>query len=267
MQQQWVRFLESDTQRFGTLEGSRVRVWSGNMFEYPVRGDRTVALSDVRLLMPVQPTKVIALWNNFKALGAKLELPVPAEPLYLVKTPNSYLEPGGIIRHPGGQAKVVFEGELGIVIGQHCKQVSEEDAEAHVLGYTCANDVTVADILHRDASFAQWVRAKSFDTFCPFGPAVATGLDPQSLRVRTLLDGLVRQDYPISDMRFSVAQLVSLISQDMTLLPGDIILCGTSVGVGSMKPGSTVEVEIEGIGRLSNRFEGQRVLQEQEAAA
>ena len=150
---------------------------------------------------------------------------------------------------------MVFEGELGIVIGKTCKQVEERDAPAHVLGYTCANDVTVADILNRDASFAQWVRAKGFDTFCPFGPAVATGLDPARLTVRTLLNGDVRQDYPISDMRFSVAQLVSLISQDMTLHPGDIILCGTSVGVGSMKPGSTVEVEIAGIGRLVNRFE------------
>lgn len=254
MQLHWIRFVEGGKEQFGTLEGERVRVWHGDMFEYPQRGDRTLALADVRLLTPVRPTKVIALWNNFKALGDKLGLAVPAEPLYLVKTPNSYLEPGGTIRHPGGNAKVVFEGELGIVIGKTCKQVAERDALAHVLGYTCANDVTVADILNRDASFAQWVRAKGFDTFCPFGPAVATGLDPEKLRVRTLLDGQVRQDYPVSDMRFSVAQLVSLISQDMSLLPGDIILCGTSVGVGSMKPGSTVEVEIDGIGRLTNRF-------------
>ncbi|MBK6009288.1 fumarylacetoacetate hydrolase family protein [Ramlibacter ginsenosidimutans] len=254
MQLHWIRFLEGGKEQFGTLEGERVRVWHGDLFEYPQRGDRTLALAEVRLLTPVRPTKVIALWNNFKALGEKLGLAVPAEPLYLVKTPNSYLEPGGTIRHPGGSAKVVFEGELGIVIGKTCKQVAERDALAHVLGYTCANDVTVADILNRDASFAQWVRAKGFDTFCPFGPAVATGLDPEKLRVRTLLDGQVRQDYPVSDMRFSVAQLVSLISQDMSLLPGDIILCGTSIGVGSMKPGSTVEVEIDGIGRLTNRF-------------
>ena len=254
MQLQWVRFLEGDTVRFGTLEGERVRVWHGNMFEYPDRGDRTVPLADVRLLTPVQPSKVIALWNNFKALGEKLNLSAPPEPLYLVKTPNSYLEPGGTIRHPGGGLKVVFEGELGIVIGRTCKQVGEQDALQHVFGFTCANDVTVADILNRDASFAQWVRAKGFDTFCPFGPAVATGLDADKLRVRTVLNGEVRQDYPVSDMRFSVAQLVSLISQDMTLLPGDVISCGTSVGVGSMKPGSTVEVEIEGIGRLVNRF-------------
>ena len=123
-----------------------------------------------------------------------------------------------------------------------------------MFGYTCANDVTVADILFRDASFAQWTRAKGLDTFCPMGPAIAAGLDPATLRVKTLLDGQVRQDYSLSDMTYSVQQLVSRISFDMTLLPGDVILCGTSVGVGSMKPGSLVEVEIEGIGRLSNRF-------------
>jgi 2-keto-4-pentenoate hydratase/2-oxohepta-3-ene-1,7-dioic acid hydratase in catechol pathway len=254
MQLHWVRFLDGGVERFGTLEGARVRIWHGNMFEDPERGDRTLALENVQLLMPVRPSKVIALWNNFRALGEKLQLAVPAEPLYLVKTPNSYLDPGGTIRHPGGNAKVVFEGELGIVIGRTARQVRESEAMEHVLGFTCGNDVTVADILHRDASFAQWVRAKSFDTFCPLGPAVATGLDPAKLRVRTLLNGEVRQDYPVSDMRFSVAQLVSLISQDMTLLPGDVILCGTSLGVGSMKPGSLVEVEIPGVGRLGNPF-------------
>ena len=132
--------------------------------------------------------------------------------------------------------------------------MSEASALEHVFGYTCANDVTVADILNRDASFTQWVRAKGFDTFCPMGPVVATGLDPSTLTVTTLLNGEVRQNYPISDMRFSVQQLVSLISLDMTLNPGDVILCGTSIGVGSMKPGSLVEVEIGGIGRLGNRF-------------
>jgi 2-keto-4-pentenoate hydratase/2-oxohepta-3-ene-1,7-dioic acid hydratase in catechol pathway len=255
MTARWVRFSDGDKVGFGTLEGERVRVCEGDMFESPVPTDLMVPLAGVRLLTPVQPTKIIALWNNFRALGEKLKLAQPAEPLYLIKAPNSYLEPHGTIRKPAGEGKVVFEGELGIVIGKTCKQVDEKHALDHVFGYTCANDVTVADILNRDASFAQWVRAKGFDTFCPFGPAVATGLDPEQLVVKTLLNGEVRQDYPISDMRFSVRQLVSLISQDMTLYPGDIILCGTSFGVGSMKPGSTVEVEITGIGKLSNRFE------------
>ena len=251
----WVRFAVGDSVGFGTLEAGSIRVYEGSLFEGALPTDRLHSLSTVRLLMPVEPTKIIALWNNFYALGDKLGLPVPAEPLYLIKSPNSYLGPGGIIRNPRSGGKVVFEGEMGIVIGKTCQMIPESLALDYVFGYTCANDVTRADILHRDASFAQWARAKGFDTFCPFGPSVTTGLNPATLVVKTILDGDIRQDYPISDMRFSVAQLVSLISQDMTLHPGDIILCGTSVGVGSMKPGSTIDVEIAGIGKLSNRFE------------
>lgn len=250
----WVRFAHDGAQGFGMLEDEQIQVCEGSMFSGARPTGQLVPLGAARLLMPVVPTKVIALWNNFHALGEKLSLPTPAEPLYLLKSPNSFLEPGGVIRHPGCEGKVVFEGELAVVIGRTCKRVSEREALDHVLGYTCVNDVTHADILHRDASFAQWVRAKGFDTFCPFGPSVATGLDPATLVVRTMLDGVERQNYPISDMRFSVQQLVSLISQDMTLHPGDLIACGTSVGVGSMKPGSTVEVAIEGIGTLTNRF-------------
>jgi len=179
---------------------------------------------------------------------------VPAEPLYLLKAPNSFANPGDLIKKPRCEGKVVYEGELAIVIGKPASGVSEADALDHVFGYTCANDVTVADILNRDASFAQWVRAKGFDTFCPMGPAIATGLDASALVVRTRLNGEVRQDYPISDMRFSVQRLVSLISADMTLEAGDVILCGTSIGVGSMKPDSDIEIEIEGIGTLRNRY-------------
>lgn len=252
----WVRFLDQGQVRFGTLErDDRVRVCEGNMFAGAVPTERTLPLADVQLLAPVVPGKIIALWNNFHALGAKLGLADPAEPLYLLKANTSQLAPGGVIRKPRCDGKVLFEGELAIVIGKTASGVSEARALEHVLGYTCANDVTLADILHRDRSFPQWARAKGFDTFCPFGPAIATGIDPATLVVKTILNGEVRQDYPISDMRFSVAQLVSLISQDMTLEPGDLILCGTSVGVGSMKPGSTIEVEIAGVGRLTNSFE------------
>ncbi len=240
---------------FGTLDAEQVQEHSGSMFDAPVATGRVLALADVSLLAPTQPSKIVALWNNFKALGDKLGLSAPNEPLYFLKSPNSFLNPGQTIVKPPGDGKVVFEGELGIVIGTLCKGVSEADAMGHVFGYTCANDVTSADELNRDPSFAQWVRAKGHDTFCPFGPTVATGLDPATLVVKTTLNGSLRQDYPVSDMRFSVAQLVSMVSQDMTLLPGDVILCGTSIGVGSMKPGSTVEVQIDGIGTLVNRFE------------
>ena len=255
MGKQWVRFKDSQIECFGFLEGEHIRVCEGDMFTDPYPTTKVLPLSEVSLLMPVRPSKIIAVWNNFKALGDKLKLPAPDEPLYLLKAPNSWLNPGEVIRRPSQEGKVVFEGELGIVIGRTAKDISEVDAMNHVFGYTCANDVTHAEILNRDATFTQWTRAKGFDGFCPFGPVVATGLEPQNLVVKTTLNGAVRQEYPISDMRFSVAQLVSRISHDMRLLPGDIILCGTSVGVGSMKPGSVVEVEISGIGKLVNRFE------------
>jgi 2-keto-4-pentenoate hydratase/2-oxohepta-3-ene-1,7-dioic acid hydratase in catechol pathway len=254
MQQRWIRFEQAGKARFGTLDGDTVHEHEGSMFAGSGATGRRFALADVTLLTPTVPTKVIALWNNFHALGAKLNLAAPAEPLYLLKAPNSWLAANQPIRQPRCEGKVVFEGELGIVIGKTCTAAPEAQALEHVFGYTCANDVTVSDILNRDPSFTQWDRAKGLDTFCPMGPVVATGLDPATLTVTTLLNGDVRQHYPISDMRFSVQQLVSLISFDMTLHPGDVILCGTSVGVGSMKPGSLVEVEIGGIGKLSNRY-------------
>ena len=240
---------------FGTLNGERIAEHRGDMFAAPEPTGRVLPLGSVKLLHPTQPTKVIALWNNFAALGAKLGLAVPEEPLYLLKPPNSYANPGDVIRQPFGKGKVAFEGELGIVIGKTATAVSVTDAMDHVFGYTCANDVTEVEILNRDASFTQWSRAKGLDTFCPMGPVIATGLDAETLVVKTILNNDVRQDYPISDMRFSVPRLVNLISADMTLYPGDVILCGTSIGVGSMKPGSNIAVEIEGIGTLRNRYE------------
>lgn len=255
MIQRWIRFLHLDTVRFGTLEGDKIRVFKGDMFDSPSRTDIAINLADVTVLTPVVPGKVLAMWNNFHALGKKLGLAPPPEPLYLMKPPTSFLAPGGTIRKPRTDAKVAFEGELAIVIGSTCSGVTVESAPDHIFGYTCANDVTVGEIIQRDPTFPQWVRAKGFDTFCPFGPVIATGLNPAMLVVRTILNGEVRQDYPVNDMVFSVAELVSMISQDMTLEPGDLLLCGTSVGVGSMRPGSTIEVEIDGIGTLTNRFE------------
>jgi 2-keto-4-pentenoate hydratase/2-oxohepta-3-ene-1,7-dioic acid hydratase in catechol pathway len=251
----WVRYASAEGAGFGRLEGEEIEVCEGDLFESPRPTGRRLALAEVRLLLPVTPTKVIAVWNNFRALLTKMSLRVPAEPLYFIKAPNAYLDPGETIRKPALDSRIVFEGELGVVIGKAARAVSERAALEHVFGYTCANDVTAVDILTRNPDFAQWTRAKGFDTFCPFGPAVATGLDPASLEVRTRLDGGERQRYPMSDMVFDVPQLVSRLSRDMTLLAGDLILCGTSIGVGVMKPGCTVEVDVEGIGRLVNRFE------------
>jgi 2-keto-4-pentenoate hydratase/2-oxohepta-3-ene-1,7-dioic acid hydratase in catechol pathway len=251
----WLRFQHQSQTAFGTLEGDTISVYRGDMFDQPQPTDERVALQDVTLLTPCVPSKMVALWNNFHALAAKLGQAIPPEPLYFLKANSSFHPHGAPIRVPASYAgKVVFEGELGVVIGKPCRHVSAADAPTHIFGYTCINDVTAAELLNKDASFAQWTRAKSFDTFGVFGPVIATGLDPATLSVRTVLNDQERQNYPVADMIFSPAQLVSLISQDMTLMPGDVIACGTSVGVGSMKPGSDISVIIEGIGTLHNRY-------------
>ena len=253
---QWIRFDHAGKTGFGTLEGESVRVFAGDLFAAPTPTGTRLPRSEVRLRTPFEPGTVIAMYNNFHALLDKLQQPVPAEPLYFLKPPGSALDPGGVIEKPQAcDSRIIFEGELGVVIGRACRRVGEADALEFVFGYTCVNDVTATDLLTRDPNFAQWTRAKGFDGFCPFGPVLATDLDPQRLVVRTILNGSVRQDYPVSDMVFPVPQLISKLSWNMTLHPGDMIVCGTSVGVGVMKPGSTIEVEIEGIGKLSNTFE------------
>ena len=252
----WVRFADRGRTGFGRLDDDRISVHEGDMFEAPRRTSETLRLDEVRLLTPTAPGKMLALWNNFHALARKLDLPVPGEPLYFVKAPNSFLAAEETIRRPASyDGRVIFEGELGIVIGRRCRDVPEDEAGECIFGYTCVNDITAADLIDRDPTFAQWTRAKGFDTFGPFGPAVATGLDAGSLTVRTVLNGDERQNYPVADMIFPPRRLVSLISRDVTLLPGDVISCGTSVGVGSMKaPRNTVEVTIEGVGTLRNVF-------------
>jgi len=253
---QWIRFADGGVVGFGTLDGKRIDVHEGDLFDAPRPTGRSLALDAVEVLTPVAAGKMVALWNNYRALATKLGNPVPPEPLYFIKAASSFLPAGGTIRTPKSYAgKVVFEGELGIVIGRTCRAVSEDEAARSIFGYTCVNDVTAAEILNRDPTFAQWTRAKSFDTFGVFGPVVATGLDPMRLSVRTVLNDQERQNYPVADIVFEPARLVSLISQDLTLDPGDVIACGTSLGAGSMKPGSTVSVSIEGIGTLTNRFE------------
>ena len=253
---QWLRFERNGQAGFGTLEGGTIRVHSGNMFEGATPTGESLAKSATKPLIPCVPQKMVALVDNYHALVTKLQHAVPAEPLYFLKSNSSFAADGDTIRVPASYpGKVVYEGELGIVIGKRCHAVSEAEAPGCIFGYTCINDVTAAEIIAKDASFAQWSRAKSFDTFGVFGPVVATGLDPATLSVKLVLNGQERQNYPVSDMIFGPAAIVSRLSQDVTLEPGDVICCGTSVGVGSMKPGSDVAVTIDGIGTLANRFE------------
>jgi 2-keto-4-pentenoate hydratase/2-oxohepta-3-ene-1,7-dioic acid hydratase in catechol pathway len=252
----WLRFEHDGRSAFGVLDGDTITEFEGEMFGRPTSTNRTYAPASVRFLTPTQPTKMIGLWNNFGALGKKLELGIPPEPLYFIKGSNAFIAAGDTIRKPPFyDGRVLFEAELGIVIGKRCTGVDEAAANDYIFGYTCVNDVTAFDVLNADPSFAQWARAKSFDTFGAFGPVIATGLDPETLTIRAVLDGEERQNYPVSDMLMKPAHLVSAISRDMTLMPGDVIACGTSVGAGKMKPGSTIEVAIDGIGTLTNRFE------------
>ena len=252
----WVRFSKNGIEGFGTLDGTVVSVHTGDMFAGSKPTGTTLAITEISLLAPCSPSKMPALWNNFHERAAKEGNPLPADPLYFLKSNNSFCAPGSVIRKPAHfDGKVIFEAELGIVIGTRTSAVSESDAPAHIFGYTCVNDVTAVEILRMNKTFEQWTRSKGFDTFGPIGPAIVTGIDPQGLRVRAILNGQERQNYPVADMIFSPARLVSLISRDMTLEPGDIIACGTSVGAGSMKPGSTIQISIDGIGLLENRYE------------
>jgi 2-keto-4-pentenoate hydratase/2-oxohepta-3-ene-1,7-dioic acid hydratase in catechol pathway len=251
---QWARFRSDDGRRgFGVLKDEHIAEFEGDLFGTPRPTGHTIERGACTLLCPCMPSKIIALWNNFKALGVKLGKPAPSHPLFLIKPSTSVIGPGEPIRRPASYTgKIAFEGELGIVIGKLCKDVPPDRADDHIFGYTCVNDVTAGEVLNENVDFAQWCRSKGYDTFGCLGPVIATDLDWRQLRVITLLDGVERQNYPLSDMIMSPQELVSRISCDMSLLPGDVIACGTSVGVGSIKDGAAVEVRIDGIGSLVN---------------
>jgi 2-keto-4-pentenoate hydratase/2-oxohepta-3-ene-1,7-dioic acid hydratase in catechol pathway len=250
----WIRFQSADgSVGFGLLEDDCVAEYRGDMFGGSEPSGVRRHLDDVKLLSPCLPSKVIALWNNFYELSKKLDKAPPTHPLFLIKPPMSVIGPDEPIRRPRGyQGKIAYEGELGIVIGQRCSNVAVDEADHYIFGYTCVNDVTAVELLNEDPNFAQWCRAKGFDTFSCIGPTIRSDFDWRAARVVTRLDGTERQNYPLDDMIFSPAQQVSMLSHDMTLMPGDVIACGTSIGVGSIKDGSMVTVSIDGIGSLAN---------------
>ncbi len=209
-----------------------------------------VALSEARLHAPVTPSKIVCVGRNYQAHAAELGNPMPAEPLLFLKPPSALSAHEETIRLPKVSARVEHEGELGVVIGRSARRVGDdEDPLGYVLGYTCVNDVTARDLQRRDVQFT---RAKSFDTFCPVGPYVVTGLDPSNLLVETRVNGETRQSGRTNALAFPVAQLIRYISHIMTLEPGDLISTGTPAGVGPLADGDTVEVEVEGVGILRN---------------
>jgi ketopantoate reductase/2-keto-4-pentenoate hydratase/2-oxohepta-3-ene-1,7-dioic acid hydratase in catechol pathway len=253
----WIRFEHGGKTGFGALEGDSIAVHSGDMFAGAKPTGETLKLSDVEVRTPCDPSKMVCLWNNFHQLAAKNDFKEPKEPLWFLKAPNSYWPANKPIERPATYAgKIIYEGELGVVIGKKCFNISEAEAGDYIFGYTCVNDVTAVDLLRKDKSFEQWARSKSFDTFGVFGPVIATGLDPMKLSVRTILNGKERQNYPVADMFFPPHRLVAAISKDVTLMPGDIIACGTSLGAGTMADAhNVVEIAIDGVGSLGNVFD------------
>jgi 2-keto-4-pentenoate hydratase/2-oxohepta-3-ene-1,7-dioic acid hydratase in catechol pathway len=251
----WARFRTNDGRfGFGVYDDDGIAVYEGDLFGAARPTGGRIAPAGFTLQSPCMPSKIVALWNNFNALAAKLGKQAPNHPLFLIKPSTSVIGPQEPIKRPTGYlGKIAYEGELGIVIGRRCKDMPADAAGAAIFGYTCVNDVTAAEVLNENGDFAQWCRSKGYDSFGCLGPVIATGLDWAAAHVITRLDGVERQNYPLSDMIISPESLVSLVSHDMTLLPGDVIACGTSLGVGSMKDGSTVAVSIDGIGALVNR--------------
>ncbi len=208
-------------------------------------------VTDVRLLAPVLPSKIVAVGRNYTEHARELGNEPPAEPLIFLKPSTSVIGPGDpIVRPDTLSQRVDFEGELAIVFGRLCRDVPPARVPEVIFGYTCANDVTARDLQAKDG---QWTRAKGFDTFCPLGPWIETGLDPADVQLTTTVNGEVKQDSRTSLLIFDIATLVSYVTAVMTMLPGDVLLTGTPAGVGPLVAGDDVAVTIEGIGSLTSR--------------
>lgn len=216
---------------------------------------RVWPLAHVQLLAPCLPTKIVAVGRNYPEHAAEMGGELPKEPLLFLKPPSAVLAPNGEIAYPRQSSRVDYEGELAVVIGDRCRNVARINAAEFVRGYTIINDVTARDLQRVDG---QWSRAKGFDTFAPLGPWIVSDADPAALRLRTYLNGSLKQEASTGQMIFDVATLVEFISSVFTLEPGDVIATGTPSGVGPMQPGDEVRVEIEGIGSLTNRVSGYR---------
>jgi 2-keto-4-pentenoate hydratase/2-oxohepta-3-ene-1,7-dioic acid hydratase in catechol pathway len=248
-----MRFQVQGRTACGILQGDEVTELEGDFFG-PLKTRSTVlSRASVKFLAPCSPSKIIAVGLNYRDHARELELPVPEAPVIFLKPSTSVIGPGDSIRYPGMSSRVDYEAELGIVIKDRVKDLRPEEARRHILGYTCANDVTARDLQKMDG---QWTRAKSFDTFCPVGPWIETELEPDDLLVESYLNGAQRQSSRTSQFIFKADQLVSFISQVMTLNPGDLVITGTPAGIGPMKPGDEIEVRIEGIGSLKNTVIG-----------
>ncbi|PYT71389.1 MAG: 2-hydroxyhepta-2,4-diene-1,7-dioate isomerase [Acidobacteria bacterium] len=249
------RYLPRDpartpTPRYGLIEGQSVIEINGLPWAEWTRSAHASPLSDIRLLAPAEPSKIVCVGRNYAAHAAELGNELPKEPLIFLKPSTSVIGPEEPVILTKFSHQVEHEGELAMVIGRHCSHLRDtDDALSYLLGFTCLNDVTARDLQKSDVQFS---RAKGFDTFCPVGPHIETDLDPASLQVETRVNGALRQSGKTSLMIYPVPVLIRWISRMMTLLPGDLIATGTPAGVGPLVSGDTVEVAISGIGVLRN---------------
>jgi 2-keto-4-pentenoate hydratase/2-oxohepta-3-ene-1,7-dioic acid hydratase in catechol pathway len=245
-----VRFLHQGSVGAGVLDGNEILELDNGFFGGAKPG-RKLPLSEAKLLSPCTPSKIVAVGLNYRDHAEELGFPIPEEPILFLKPPTTVIGPGDEIRYPAASSRVDYEAELGIVIRDRTSAITPGQARSHILGFTCANDVTARDLQKKDG---QWTRAKSFDTFCPIGPWIETDLDPGDLLVESYLNNERKQSSRTSRFIFTVPHLVSFISNIMTLNPGDLIITGTPSGIGPMQPGDEIEVRIEGIGSLRNRI-------------
>jgi len=248
-----VRYAIGGEIAYGVVEeGTTIRRLVGSPFESLATGPINHPLDRVRLLAPVEDPQVIGVGLNYVSHIKESNQVAPTIPMLFMKPGTAVIGPEEPIVYPREGKNVHYEGELAVVIGRKTRRVDEHQALEHVLGYTCANDVSERVIQSAEMKMGCLLVGKSYDTFCPLGPVIATGLDPTNLDLTTRLNGQVRQQINTSDLLFSVARLVSYLSQAITLLPGDVIITGTPAGVGPVKPGDVIEVEIFGIGVLRN---------------
>jgi 2-keto-4-pentenoate hydratase/2-oxohepta-3-ene-1,7-dioic acid hydratase in catechol pathway len=243
------RYRLRGLERYGVVEGDRVRPlsaapWGGGLADGPA-----VALADVELLAPVEPPKIVCVGRNYRAHAKELGHDVPAVPLLFLKPPTAVIGPQEAIRCPELSREVHHEAEVGVVVGRPLARATPAEARLAVFGYTCLNDVTARDIQREEKQFT---RAKGFDTFCPIGPVVESAVDPMDLTVVCRVNGAERQRGHTRDMVFDPYALLAFISSVMTLLPGDVVATGTPEGVGPIARGDWVEVEVSGIGVLRN---------------
>jgi 2-keto-4-pentenoate hydratase/2-oxohepta-3-ene-1,7-dioic acid hydratase in catechol pathway len=244
-----VRFQARGEARYGVVEDDVVREIAGDVFGRFRATRKKHLLKRIRFLPPTVPTKIVGVGLNYRDHVTELGFELRDEPLIFLKPGTAVLPHRGKILYPQASNRLDYEAELAIVIGRYAKEVSGKTAARVILGYTCFNDVTARDLQRKDG---QWTRGKGFDTFAPIGPWVETALDPHDAPVRAYLNGELKQNSNTANLIFDVPYMVSFITKVMPLFPGDIIATGTPSGVGPMKPGDTIEIEIGKIGRLHN---------------